>query len=101
MRELTEKLNKLRAKLDAGQQSYFHLNSVENFLLYYDELNPSDKIEVEKALTEYFAKMEKAHYEIDKRTSTNWGLKYIIKTGKYYKKGAGFKLRVTLLFAIL
>ena len=58
------------------------------------------KEDVQKLLLEYFNLLEEIEYHIDKETSTQIGIDYIMKMGYYYSGQLGFKLKMNLDFAI-
>lgn len=99
MKELQEKLNNLKINLDKEQQKLLSLNSIQNFLCYYNKLT-FYKEDVQKLLIQYFVIMENSNYEIDKETSTQIGIDYIMKIGYYYSGQLGFKMKMNLDFAI-
>lgn len=99
MQELQEKLNELKNSLDKEQQILFSLNSIQNFLLYYNKLT-FYKDEVQKLLIEYFLIMKENDYNIDLDTSTNIGTDYVVKIGYYFSGQLGFKMKMNISFAI-
>ncbi len=101
MRELQNKLDELKTNLDKEQQKNFDINSLQKNLLFYDKLNELNKPVVKKLLFEYFHLMEEKNYYIDNDTSTEISFKYILKIGDYYSQDLGFKVQMTLQYAIV
>ena len=95
MEELQEILNHLKTTLDKKQQDLFSLRSIQNFLLYYNQLTLF-KPQVKTLLIEYFARMKQENYSIDWETCKIIGVKYIMGIGKYYGVELGFKIQTSL-----
>lgn len=101
MEKLIIELRELRSKIDHNQQRLFSLNSINNFLLSYNKLSTSHKMEVERLLFEYFQIMKDYDYSIDINISTNISFSHILKIGRYYRRDLNFKLQMTLQFALI
>lgn len=99
MEALQEKLNSIRKNIDTEQQKLFSLKSIQNFLLYYDQLT-FYKENIQKLLVQYFTVKKDNNYNIDKDISTQIGIDYILKIGYYYTGQLGFKMKMNLGFAL-
>ena len=87
MKELQDKLQTLKNKLNKKEQGYLCFRSIENFLLYFDQLQEYHS-KVEKLLIEYFNEAEEItnsnDYFIDFNTCKILTKKYIMPIGLYY-----------------
>lgn len=99
MEELQEKLVEIQDQITAEQQKLFSLKSIDNFLKYYSLIKYYQS-DVYNLLIDYFKEMKDFEYEIDKETSTQLGINYVMKIGYYYSGQAGFKMKMNLDFAI-
>lgn len=90
MEKFEEKLQELRLKLSDGQQRLLSLNSIENYLIYFNDINRF-KLEVQALLDDYFSSIEKIGYSADKNIGRTLGSDYIMKIGVYYRVELGFK----------
>ncbi len=99
MIQFQEKVNELRINLNEEQQKMLSLNSIHNFLIFYDKLTEY-KTEVEQLLFGYFQKIEEENYIVDKKTSTEIAFDYVMKIGSYYTLNLGFKVQMKLSFAL-
>lgn len=99
MKELQEKLQALKDKLNKKEQGYLCLRSIENFLLYFDQLQ-GHRSKVENLLNGYFEEVEQIikqdDYFIDFSVCKILTRTYIIPIGRYYGIEQGFKLRLSL-----
>ena len=94
------KVNDLRSTLNTQQQKMLSLNSIENFLLYFDNLE-LHKEKVFNLLVSYFEEIKEYDYLVDNNVSNRLAFDYIMKIGTFYKKELGFKVQMNLQFALM
>jgi len=104
LQKLQKKLDEIKSELNKEEQKLFSLNSIQNFLTYYNNLT-SYQDKVLKLLLDYFAIVEANKGNINKEVSTRIGTDFIPRIGTYYATQLGFKLRmrldITLFWGIL
>jgi len=91
--ELKSKIIGLKEQLTLNEQRYFHINTVENYVFFLDEIKSNeDKIWVYTTLSQYF--LDSANYttSIDRKKSQELFLKYLDKLTDYYQTNFGFVL---------
>jgi hypothetical protein len=84
------KVEDLKKTLTIKDQRLLSLKSIENFILYYDNL-VHFKTEVYNLIKDYFNTIEKETVTIDKHRSREIANKYIMKIGAFYRVDLGFK----------
>jgi hypothetical protein len=99
MKELQNKLQILKNKLNKKERSYLCLRSIENFLLYFNQLKQYH-FKVENILIEYFEEVKDVtdsdDYFIDFETCKILTKKYIMPLGLYYGRELNFKIQPSL-----
>ena len=99
MKELKQRLDAIKTEITEEQRSLFSLSSIDNFISYYSCLNHYQS-EVYNLLQSYLNVVEEHKDEIDKATSKEIGIKYVMKIGYYYSAFVGFKMKMKLDFAV-
>ncbi len=99
MKEFQEKLQALKNKLNKKERRYLCLRSIENFLLYFDQLQGYHS-KVKKLLLEYFEEVEEItkqdDYFIDFSICKGLTQKYIMPLGLCYGRELNFKIQPSL-----
>lgn len=98
MKEFQDKLQFLKDNLNKKEQSYLCLRSIENFLLYFDQLQQY-KIKVEQLLIDYFNSIDEILNNgdiINFETCKFLVRDYILSIGRCYRIEEDFKLRSSL-----
>lgn len=82
----------IEKNLDNKQRNLLQINSMRNFLLFYNQLhNERDKTKVTELIDQYFERIEMFDYIINRQISNELGFSYTLKISPYYKRSFGFK----------
>lgn len=97
--DIKDEIEKIKLATTKLEQRYLHLNSIENFVFYFDKIESYQaQINILNLLTEYFSEIRKLDFKIDKSQSTYFGKKVIWEIGYYYRDYCDFKIRMSLSF---
>jgi len=94
--ELYALLEKLKKDIVNGEK-YFHLNTLCNFILHFNEIKTvNDKRWIFESLKSYFVECSEYLDSMDRNTSHLLYVKYLNKVGDYYRNFLGFSIYTSL-----
>ncbi len=85
-------LEEIKITLNREQQNLIQINSIKNFLLFFNQLHSEkEKNEVKELIDQYFKRIKEGDCIINRQFSNELGFKYVLKISPYYKRAFGFR----------
>ncbi len=89
-----DEIGLIKNKFDSNTLKLIHFRSMENFILYFKEINnANDRIKIENYINAYFNDLKDADEYITDEFSKYLYKNYISKLGIYYQYNIGFKAK--------
>src|ERR1700759_5241882 len=99
LNDFSAKLQTLQKDLSKKQKEFLCLKSIENFVLYYNQLSHS-RLKVENLLNEYFKSIDEVleftDNQVNFQTCKFLVKNYILPIGKYYEEELDFHIQPSL-----